>query len=110
MDQGDISAQVDAKLKEAALKGADTILKMIEDPEASDASRLAAAKWAVERVSKDKSPDGESVSLSELMEIVRGMRSQAKPTTTPPAKPAADAAKPSEPENFDQWIDSNLNH
>jgi hypothetical protein len=109
-DPADISTQVDTMLKKAALEGAEQILKMINDPEVSDASRLAAAKWAVERVNKDKSPEDASVSLSSLMEIVRQMRSQAQTGPAPAIALQGEAAKPSEPANYDQWIDSNLKH
>jgi hypothetical protein len=105
-DDAEMQAELLHKIREAAIKGMDLIHSMITDPEISDASRLAAARYAIDRVVKDNhGPENRDATLGQLLEIVRQLRTP-QPGPIPAATLPGEAVKPKDPSNYDQWIDS----
>lgn len=124
-DDAEFQERLSSIIKDAAIEGAITIQAMIQDDKCSDASRLAAAKWAIERAAgKDHSTDdNENASFAFLMEIVRELRSSKQldsvkqapqlVASAPKIEGKTEAASKDEPKqeekDWGKWIGSNLN-
>lgn len=102
-----VETELDHILKDAAIEGAELIREMITNPKTSDASRLAAAKYAIERLAaKDNPNESEKVSLQAFMEIIRDIRSAPKLDSP---KVGASQENQSESKDWSGWIKSNIN-
>lgn len=112
LTEDEVASEVAMNLKLAALKGAEEINKMITDKDVGDSTRLAAAKWAVERAEeKDKGPD-KGATIGQVMDLVRELRAQTVGQKVEAAVlPGETLEKPTESQaDYGQWIASNLKH
>jgi len=97
--------EVEEKIKQAAIDGANLIQSMIMDPEFTDATRLAAAKYAIERAAaKDGAADQDN-SVLAIMQMIRQISSTKE---LPPATdlPGIEAKK--DENDWDTWIAANF--
>lgn len=102
----DFEKELDESIKAAARAGIQLITEMITDTDCSDASRLAAAKWAIERAAAKDDAGAEDNSITAIMQIIRQMN-QTKEQPAP-ALPKNEA-KGESADDWKGWIDSNVN-
>ena len=112
-DDEKLQDDLDDIIKLAAIEGAELIRDMIGDDKFADASRLAAAKYAVERADSDNKQSDDNATIGFFMDLVRQIRTS-KELASPEGQSNLLSGK-SEPEkkeddkDWSKWINSNVN-
>lgn len=94
------------EIKDAAKEGLELIRSMIRDDDVTDATRLAAAKWAIERAGDLEEKDAEEGAVTVIMQFIRHMK--ASKALAPAPAPLVEGSE-TQTEDWSTWIESNLN-